>query len=234
MRRQQVSPNENVWYNSELLIEPIGKVFDPSYWQENERILGSAIGRGVTWFVQTQKQAAALRHYRRGGLFGKIVKDYYLFSGWSKTRSYAEFMLLNFLSQQGVHVPAPIAARATKKGLFYQADLLSEMIPDAQDLVSVLKERSLTASEYKKIGSEIKKMHALYVNHTDLNIHNILLDTNGKVWLIDFDKCAVKKGEDWQAGNLERLLRSFKKEKNKVHISWQEADFDDLLAGYHS
>ncbi len=230
MRRQQVSPTETVWYKPDLLTEPLNKVFDPAYWQLQDRVLGSAKGRGITWFVQTEKLAAALRHYRRGGLFGKIVKDNYLFTTERSTRSYAEYVLLDHLSRQGVHVPRPIAARVVKKGLFYQADLLSELVPNAQDLISILKERSLSALEYKKIGQEVKKMHRMYVNHTDLNIHNVMLDKNGKVWIIDFDKCAVKKGESWKKKNLNRLLRSFRKEQEKIH--WQETDFEALLAGY--
>lgn len=234
MRRQQITTNDIVWFNQDLLTEPVDKVFDPVYWQTHNRVLGSATGRGITWFVQTEKMAAALRHYRRGGLFGKIVKDNYLFTSWRHTRSHAEYVLLDHLSKQGVHVPRPIAARALRKGLFYQADLLSELIPNAQDLISILKERSLSAQEYRAIGAEIKKMHNVYVNHTDLNIHNILLDKEGKVWLIDFDKCAVKKGEDWKKKNLSRLLRSFKKEQEKAQIHWQENEFDALLAGYQA
>lgn len=234
MRRQQISPNEMVWFKPDLLTEPVDKVFDPTYWQENQRVLGSATGRGVTWFVQTEQLAAALRHYHRGGLLAKVVKDNYFFTTWRQTRSYAEFVLLDFLSKQGVQVPRPMAARVIKKGFFYQADLLSELIPDAQDLIALLKERPLSADEYKKIGAEIKKMHNIYVNHSDLNIHNILLDAKGKVWLIDFDKCAVKKGESWKKKNLSRLLRSFKKEQEKAPIHWQEADFEALLSGYQA
>lgn len=234
MRRQQISPNEMVWFKPDLLTEPVDKVFDPTYWQENQRVLGSATGRGVTWFVQTEQLAAALRHYHRGGLLAKVVKDNYFFTTWRQTRSYAEFVLLDFLSKQGVQVPRPMAARVIKKGFFYQADLLSELIPDAQDLIALLKERPLSADEYKKIGAEIKKMHNIYVNHSDLNIHNILLDAKGKVWLIDFDKCAVKKGESWKKKNLSRLLRSFKKEQEKAPIHWQEAEFEALLSGYQA
>lgn len=233
MRCQQINRNQYVWYKPDLLSEPLERVFDADFWQTEGKVLGCATGRGVTWFVQTEQLPAALRHYRRGGLFGKIVKDYYVFSGWKKTRGYAEFMLLSFLSKQGVNVPRPIATRAIKTGLFYQADLLSELIPDAQDVITVLQQRPLTVVEYKKIGAEIKKMHNLYVNHTDLNIHNILLDKNGKVWLIDFDKCAVKQGENWKEKNLQRLLRSFEKEKTKAQINWQASEFEHLLAGYH-
>lgn len=56
-------------------------------------MLGSAQGRGTTWFVQTEQLPAALRHYRRGGLFGKLIKDHYWFSQWHNTRSCEEFQL---------------------------------------------------------------------------------------------------------------------------------------------
>lgn len=234
MRQEQISAREVVWYNPKLITEPLERLFDPEYWQAEERVLGSALGRGVTWFVQTQQLPAALRHYRRGGLFGKIVSDNYLFTGWKNTRSYAEFQLLEHLAQKGVNVPRPLAARVIKCGLLYQADLLSELIPNAQDLISILKERPLSANLYQKIGQEIRKMHGVQVNHTDLNIHNILIDHDEKVWIIDFDKCAVHAGEKWKKTNIQRLLRSFKKEQGKANIHWQESEFDHLLAGYRA
>ena len=142
--------------------------------------------------------------------------------------------MLEHLAQKGVNVPRPLAARVIKCGLLYQADLLSELIPNAQDLISILKERPLSANLYQKIGKEIRKMHDVQVNHTDLNIHNILIDHDEKVWIIDFDKCAVHTGEKWKKANIQRLLRSFKKEQGKANIHWQESEFDHLLAGYRA
>ena len=75
-------------------------------------------------------------------------------------------------------------------------------------------------------------MHDAGVNHTDLNIHNILLDTSQNVWIIDFDKCGHQAGDDWKEGNLNRLKRSFLKEVNKRQIQWQEPDWEPLLQGY--
>lgn len=224
--------NTRVWYDESLVADPEKALFDIEYWRSNDAIVGSATGRGTTWFVQLDTIQAALRHYRRGGLFGKLVKDNYWFSGWAKTRSVQEFQLLLKLTEAGVHVPKPIAARAVKTGLTYQADLLSERIPNAKDLVSILQKQSLSAEMYQQIGQEIAKMHKVGVNHTDLNIHNILLDENDKVWLIDFDKCYQQAGSDWQGNNLDRLLRSFRKELHKRSIHWQEEAFNHLLAGY--
>jgi len=219
-------------FDDSLINKNIECCFDAQFWQENNKVIGSATGRGITWFVQLEKIQGALRHYRRGGLFGKLISDHYFFVGWKKSRSIAEFELLQTLNKVGVNVPKPIAARVVKKHFCYQADLLSEKIPDAQDLVSILQKRSLTALEYQSIAKQIKKMHQAQVNHTDLNIHNILLDKQGRVWLIDFDKCRQQHGESWKEKNLQRLLRSFNKELKKRKINWKLADWKLLMQHY--
>lgn len=218
-------------YNEKFIDDVIG-CFDEEYWKTKNAIIGSAEGRGTTWFIQLDGLQAALRHYRRGGLFGKLVSDHYIFNGYQKTRSIAEFYLLNDLRIKGVNVPTPIAAKVKKNGFSYQADLLTEKIPDAKDLVDILQGRQLLQQEYFSIGREINKLHSAQVNHTDLNIHNILLDKNGKVWIIDFDKCYQQSGDSWKEANLQRLLRSFRKEVTKRDIKWHEADWQSLHRGY--
>ncbi|MCW8348056.1 3-deoxy-D-manno-octulosonic acid kinase [Vibrio sp. ZSDZ65] len=222
------SNNTTYWFDEVLLQEPIEQVFAADFWQSQGKVIGSAQGRGTTWFVQTQTGEAALRHYRRGGLFGKLVKDQYWFTGWEKTRSFQEFHLLNTLREAGVNVPKPIAARAVKVGPYYRADLLSEKIANARDLVAILQDKPLPKEMYQKIGAEIRKMHDAQVNHTDLNIHNILIDDQDKVWIIDFDKCFKLRGQEWKKGNLERLQRSFEKEVVRRNIHFTEFDFRAL------
>jgi 3-deoxy-D-manno-octulosonic acid kinase len=216
---------QTIWYDDVLLKEPPEQCCDPEFWQQQEKVIGSAQGRGTTWFVALDTIHAALRHYRRGGLFGKLVKDHYIFIGWEKTRSYQEFQLLNTLIAAGVNVPKPIAARAIKRTFCYQADLLSEKIPHARDLVSLLQEKPIAKELYQKISVEIKKMHEAQVNHTDLNIHNILIDDKEQVWIIDFDKCYQQEGDKWKQSNLDRLKRSFIKEVEKSNIHWNENEW---------
>lgn len=237
-------------FDSELISEEVAKqCFEIDYWEEIDAVVGSAQGRGTTWFVdlaramkqdaqQSELKHAALRHYRRGGLFGKIVKDHYLFTSWEQTRSLQEFNLLTHLAKAGVNVPRPIAAQAKKLNFCYQADILTQKIPNARDLVAILQENTLSKDAYMNIGKEVRKLHDAYVNHTDLNIHNILLDESGKVWIIDFDKCHFEQEQNkpspWQAKNLARLKRSFVKEVNKRQIKWQESsDWQALLDGYY-
>ena len=223
--------NQVIWFDESLIAEEqVKQAFDAAYWQEKNKVVGSAKGRGTTWFVQLDSMQAALRHYRRGGLFGKLVEDNYWFSGWDKTRSAAEFSLLLSLKEVGVNVPQPIAARAAKSGLTYQADLLSERIPEARDLVSILQEKPLPAEIYQRIGEEIRKMHDAGVNHTDLNIHNILIDKQDRVWIIDFDKCYQQGGDDWKRENMARLKRSFIKEAKKANHEFDDCGFDILFS----
>ena len=75
-------------------------------------------GRGTTYFLNTRDLFGvntALRHYYRGGLWGKCNKDRYRFQSFTETRSVAEFQLLNQLHQAGVAVPKPIAARVKRQ-----------------------------------------------------------------------------------------------------------------------
>lgn len=231
---QKQGCNEQCWFDEALLKDtPLSNCFDIEYWQNLQAVLGLSRGRGVTWFVQTQTVPAVLRHYRRGGLFGKIVQDSYFFTGFGNTRAAQEFALLQFLREKGLPVPRPIAARAVRSGLTYRADILLEKIPDAHDLVVVLKSAPLAATVYQQIGRVIRKMHDASVCHTDLNIHNILLDNHEQCWLIDFDKCGVRQGESWKLDNLARLKRSFAKEREREAILWQPSDWHALLAGYN-
>ena len=224
--------NNTYYVFNEKYIDDITLCFEPEYWQQKNAIIGSAQGRGTTWFIQFNALQVALRHYRRGGLFGKLVSDHYFFTGYNKARSIAELHLLKHLQTQQVNVPQPIAARVTRCGFLYQADLLSEKIPNAQDLVDLLMVTSLSKQAYQSIGQEIKKLHQAQVNHSDLNIHNILIDKDDKVWIIDFDKCYQQSGESWKEANLARLLRSFKKELIKRQIKWENKDWEVLVKAY--
>ena len=230
--QEKVNANQRIWFDPLLLAEPPERCFDPEYWQQAGKVIGSAQGRGTTWFVQGEKLEMALRHYRRGGLFGKLVEDAYWFTGWQHTRGAAELQLLDKLVQGGVRVPRPVAARAVRHGLTYQADLLVEKVAGARDLVALLMDAPLPEIVWRAIGQMVRQMHDLQVCHTDLNSHNILLDQMQQVWLIDFDKCGEQAGEGWKSKNLARLQRSFIKEQGKRGIYFDAQCWAWLLMGY--
>ncbi|WP_039985639.1 3-deoxy-D-manno-octulosonic acid kinase [Vibrio owensii] len=225
--------NQLIWFDESVISqEQVKFAFDASYWQKQGRVIGSAVGRGTTWFVELDSIQVALRHYRRGGLLGKLVEDSYVYLGSENSRSYQELELLRKLRGAGVNVPRPIAARMVKHTFTYKADLISEKIHNAKDLSEILKSNCIDSDLYSAIGRQIAIMHNENVNHTDLNIHNILIDEGDTVWLIDFDKCYIQSGEKWKERNLNRLLRSFRKELEKSSIHWEERHFDYIVSGY--
>jgi len=210
------------------------QLLDPEYWQKQNQVTGQVHGRGITWFVNYQSDELVLRHYYRGGLVGKINNDSYWFQSYETTRAVAEYHLLLKLSSLGLPVPVPMACRVIKGTLFYSADLLMSRIKNAHDLVAILPEKSLAPDLWQKIGTIIKQFHQQGVFHHDLNAHNILIDKNEKIWIIDFDKGEQRPiNKAWQTANLERLKRSLLKEQNKCPgFNFQDSDFKQLLKGY--
>ena len=219
--------------------------FDVGFWQKQAAVTGSSKGRYITWFVKPDPEASeneaqgdrdsewVLRHYYRGGLIEKLSKDKYLFTGLHKTRAVAELTLLTQLFNEGFAVPRPIAANVVRSGLYYRADIIIERVAGAQDLVAKLSTEIMTDQQWRQLGSCIAKFHQRGVYHADLNAKNILI-TDDEFYLIDFDRGEIRTpNAKWQAANLERLLRSFNKEKGKLPaLAFTESNWQDLMAGY--
>lgn len=237
MQQLQAWQNGSVtcWYDAAALPEFSATCFDAAYWQQRDAVLGQSRGRGITWFVQGSVMPLVLRHYWRGGLMGKLLGDRFFYCGLKRTRCRREYALLTYLADAGLPVPRAVGARVVRRGLCYRADLLLERIPEARDLVCLLRERPLTAEEWARVGGVIRQLHDVGAWHSDLNSHNLMLDAQGKVWVIDFDKCDIRGPGPWQQQMLDRLLRSLRKELIcNVPFYWQESDWPALLAGYQA
>jgi len=226
------------WYfafDQNLIESPQTNIFDPTFWQEQDAITGTAKGRGTTYFIEYQTQQWVLKHYFRGGLVGKLLKDRYLFTGIDKTRAKQEFELLLTIQSLGLPAPAPVAIGIEKHGFYYTADIITCRIADSQDVIGILKSQRLSSEQWFAIGKTIQAFHQQGIYHDDLNCHNILIDQQQKVWLIDFDRGEKRKvHSNWQQANLSRLLRSFRKEKTRLsEFYWQESDWQLLLDGYY-
>ena len=219
-------------FDAEHFAAPIPNMFSSQYWQTQNAITGQAIGRGITYFFQHDKNEYVLRHYRRGGLIGKVLSEQYLYTGIEQSRAWREFKLLQHMQKLGLPSPKPSAAMVTKHGFYYQADIISTKIPSAQDLHNFLLKSDLATSQWQKIGQTIAEFHNHQIYHHDLNIHNIMLDAKHGVWLIDFDKCGIKPGDNWKKSNMARLKRSFEKEQRLRNIHWKDANWKILMSAY--
>lgn len=230
----KISPNTVLLKSDPEL--PISKTwFDSSFWQSQGELAGTGNGRGAVWFINSQFGTFVLRRYRRGGLIAKINKNRFLFTGKDRTRPWLELTLLEIMRSLDLPVPRPIAGLYSLSAGFYQALLLTETIQGAKDLFELIKSDQQAQINWNDIGRVVKRFHQNGIYHSDLNCHNIMIDEQQKVWLIDFDKCEQKTPHSsWMESNIERLKRSLDKESNK-HTNFRvtEKQWQAFLEGYH-
>jgi 3-deoxy-D-manno-octulosonic acid kinase len=224
-------------YEPDLLrkhqLEPGHWLFDPGFWSARQSVSTLAGGRGRVYFINDNDCRWVLRHYRRGGLIGKLIADRYLWLGAAATRSFREWQLLAQLQAQGLPVPAPVAARYQRSGLSYQADLITVAIPQARTLAQVLEAGSLATSVWQQLGAVLARFHAAGVHHADLNAHNIVFDAAQSIYLLDFDRGRIRAVQPaWIAAVLQRLLRSLNKLDSERTLHFTLNDWQHLLQAH--
>jgi 3-deoxy-D-manno-octulosonic acid kinase len=192
-------------------------------------------GRGNTMTVSDGEREFVLRHYRRGGWMGRVNRDRYLWLGAGRTRAFAEWRLLARLVEMGLPVPRPAAARYRRRGVFYTADLLTLKARDITPLSVRLAGEPPDDDFWRGLGKGIRRFHDAGVCHADLNAYNVQVDARGCMFLLDFDRGAIKAPGRWQRDNLARLHRSLWKVKGlEPSLAFREADWEVLVDAYRS
>lgn len=229
-------PDRRCWFDPALLNGVSARTFDATA-HTGGTALATGSGRGQALQITEGERGFVLRHYRRGGLMARLSKDRFWRTAPHHSRAMREFALLRLMCSWQLPVPQPAAASHRPRGWFsYEADILVGLIPGSANVVQWLRQRALTTDEWAALGHAIRRLHDRQVFHSDLNAHNLLLDGAGQAWVVDFDKCGVRAGDDWKTRNLERLLRSLRKEAGRVSpYHWTEsADWPALVAGYQA
>jgi 3-deoxy-D-manno-octulosonic acid kinase len=210
-------------------------------------------GRGTVYFKtinsRGQPLSIVIKHYQRGGLVRYFNRQLYLHRHHQHTRVWREFRLLLALKELGLPVPLPLAGLAQMKfpGCYTSA-IITQEIKHSATLAEHLQrpQRLSTANTvadtlWHKIGTVLKRFHNASVYHADLNASNILVTDDDDIYLIDFDKGAIKSTPsstpptDWRADNLQRLQRSLLKfRNNNDQFNYAEANWRSLMQGYNS
>ena len=225
---------QHIKYDTDIFKNIDDVSFNSRVWAQRSSIVGFAEGRGTTFFIQHQGRDFVLRHYQRGGLIAKISNDKYFWLGLSFTRPWREWKLLTKMLEKGLPVPVPAAMKVERKWLLYTADIMMHRIQNARTLMQILMTDQLAEGYWIAIGSVIRRFHEEGVYHADLNANNILVDEGGRCFLIDFDRCSIRKPNlKWQQENLARLKRSLNKFlTNEAVFHFSEINWRSLLRGY--
>lgn len=235
MRCQQIE-NKGTWiiFDKELVGPECVRLFDKDWL----RSVGGAVEpeRGKALMFDYQGIPLVFKHYQRGGLLGRLVKRAYLFAGLEKTRMWREFALLQRMRDAGLPVPRPVAVRCVRLSpATYTGELITVRIADSHTLAERLCESPLPGETWSRVGEVIARFHGQHVYHADLNANNILLNSAGELFLIDFDKSEMRSRlsrKEAQA-NILRLQRSLLKLQGRSPVFHYSAqDWQALLDGY--
>lgn len=184
---------------------------DPAAWRRRGSVLPLGEGRGSAWLVEADGRQMVLRHYRRGGLLGRLRGDSYYWRGEQRTRCFLEWHMLYQLHRVGMPVPTPLVAGYRRRGSDYTCDILTQLIPEVRSLAAWVRAAAVPLATWARVGRWLRRFHLRGVCHADLNAHNLLLGPEGPVWLIDFDRGSLRVPGWWCDANLVRLRRSLEK-----------------------
>lgn len=206
--------------------------FDDSDWQQDGYLLREKTGRGAVLVLDRGVEKWVLRHYQRGGLVSRFIHDHYVWTGLERTRAFREWRLLAALHDAGLPAPRPVAARVRRAGLLYQADIVTAYLPDTRPLSVYLDRGQPLQERWRCIGRMLRSFHDRGVDHPDLTAHNILLDSDDGVFLVDFDNARLRPPGPWREAGIARLERSLRKVALETGTAFDDEGWRLLEHGY--
>ncbi len=127
-----------------------------------------------------------LKKYYRGGAIRHVNHHTHL--KWGVTRPEVEFMMLSRVRELGINVPEPFVF-ITKGRWLYQGWLVTQRIENVLTLAELAAhDRSKAETAIESLNHQVSLLIEHRIHHTDLHPGNVLVDDNGVVYLIDFDK----------------------------------------------
>jgi len=224
-----------ILYDTTFIDQVSAKTFSAAGWKTVRRVdsvLRSG-GRGHTLIIGDGENEYVLRHFNRGGIVGRFVRDSYVWRGEDKTRAFVEWRLLSRLHAMGLPVPKPAVARYCLAGRIYTADIITCRIPDIRSLSTRLADKRASDEFWGLLGVCIRKFHDAGVHHADLNAYNVQVNSADEITLLDFDRGRILPPGSWQQKNLARLHRSLQKIlRLNPRVHYSEANWQQLLEGY--
>lgn len=197
-------------------------------------------GRGTAYKVEVSGVGSVVvRRYRRGGLFGKILKDRY----FVPHRALSELFSLTTAGLRGVPTPHALGISEKRRRFrfipspFYTALIATSEIAGSVNLPDFLKREGdsrLRSEVLVRAGAAVKKMHDAGIYHRDLNMNNLLVGSfENDLFIIDFDRAKVCDllSPRIRTRNLRRLLRSARK-LMRFGLPTSDDDFKKILSGY--
>jgi 3-deoxy-D-manno-octulosonic acid kinase len=224
-------------FDQSIIREMSDDKFTSAGWPHSDPLEGrlGSDARSQTMFVGNVPRQFVLRHFVRGGLLGKLVHDAFLWTGADSTRSFREWRMLAKMADRNLRVPRPAAARYCQHGAIYTADIITVRIPHVKPLLQRIAERAWSAEFWHSVGQSIHEFHDCGVYHPDMSVHNLQIDDDARLWMLDFDRGRLLPPGAWQQTTLNRLHRSLRNATSlDPKLNYQHENWEQLLEGYFS
>ena len=105
-------------------------------------------------------------------------------------------------------------------------------LPGTRKLSAYIAAGDVPEGVWPEAGRVVAALHNLGVDHPDLTAHNLLLDEQGKVFVVDFDNTLVRPPGRWQEQGLARLQRSLRKVALETGTTFDAAAWGALEDAY--
>lgn len=152
----------------------------------------------------------AIKYYTRGGIIRYFVAERYI--RWGPTRSQKEFELLQTARRLGINAPEPIAY-AHQGHPFYRAWLVTRAVERHQTLAQLsLADEPSARQLMTAVSSQVSALIEHGILHVDLHPGNVLVNPEGRLFLIDFDKARLYKNS---RGLKDKYLRRWRRAVDK-------------------
>ena len=208
--------------------------FDRPAWEARGARRHTSTGRAPVLICESGGETWVLRHYSRGGLVARFIEDHYFWRGLKQTRAYREMTILARMRAWHLPAPEPVAAWVTRRGLAYQADIITAYIADTRALSALLRGESVSESLWRRIGRMLAEFHRFGIDHPDITAHNILVDTDMQTYLVDFDNAVIRPRGGWQRRGITRFERSLRKVAMETGTQYSPEQWRIVVDAYAS
>lgn len=190
-------------------------------------------GRGVIYSVDLPMippTPVVVRRNRHGGLLQGLTGEYFL----RPTRAPFELATSLRLAAAGIPTPDVIAyAVYPIAGIFARSDVMTRRLPAGADLPAAWQNASKVEREalLPVVARLLRALAAAGVWHADLNLKNIYIAGSGAdrtAYLLDVDRVTFPDGGDVEARNLQRLIRSARKWRERWGLDFDEDSIEQL------
>lgn len=158
--------------------------------------IGVLGGRAVSRGLEVEGLGRVfVKKYAHGGLLRAFTASKFI--GFGACRAQQEFLMLERVRSLGIRSPRPLVF--VKKGaMVYSTWLIMEELRDVRSLVEMSVDDPDSLHDSMRLaGDQIGILIKNRILHIDLHPGNILVGSDGGVYIVDFDKARTFMGSAW-------------------------------------